>query len=113
MLDALLDALLTPVGPRNNRCGGASSSIWTSGPLPVPNVARAAGVLGRWVLVGGGGPAFPCCLIFLRSNHPMALPRDVTHADQATKGKRLPQTGVLGGLLRRPEMGAAAGAVAL
>lgn len=43
----------------------------------------------------------------------MASPHNVAHADQAAKGERLPQSGVLGGLLRRPEMGAAAGAVAL
>lgn len=43
----------------------------------------------------------------------MASPQGVPHAGQETDGDHLLKTGVLGGLLRRPETGAAAGAVAL
>jgi len=43
----------------------------------------------------------------------MASSSDIGHADQAAAGERLSQSGVLGSLLRRPEMGAAAGAVVL
>lgn len=43
----------------------------------------------------------------------MASPHTARHSGEESDGSRLASSGVIGGLLRRPEMGAAAGAVAL